>query len=229
MDRATARIWRGADLSTMSRAGSGTGALPQIQNEDELAEADSLLVTEACNFYIDRYAINYGFGVDKPKAYFRVIPPPNIDTAKQIAIDQFLISVGAKLGLKDALVRYGRRQVDVDQAGKPSEQILTAPAAPPMIGKGIGDEGEQGPLSLGNMATFVRSVAIREITAEQAKMLEPLARRIRVMRQIDDPSNRQAEAAAIKKDLPEAFKTISGKSGELVTALSEIVEVAMTV
>lgn len=244
MDRALARVWRGADLSTMSRAGSGTGALPQIQNEDELAEADSLLVTEACNFYIDRYVCNYLFGVDSPKANFRVIPPPNIDTAKQIAIDEFLMSVGVQLGKKDALYRYGRRAVDVDDAGDPTEEILTPPMQPGMdggdggeegqIGKGLEDKGEGGALTIGNsarirLANRVRSACIREVTITQAKHLAPLARRIKVMRQINDAQNREAEAALIKKDLPTVFKSVSGRTDELVTALQEIVEEALAV
>jgi len=227
-DRTLARLWRGADLSTMSRSGSGTGALPQIQNEDELAEADAIKVSEACNFYIDRYVGMYLFGTQKLKAYFRVIPPLSIDTAKEIAVDQFLVSMGAKLGLNDAMERYGRRQVDEKPDGTPSEAILIQPAAPPLIGKGIGDEGLNGPLSLGNVAaSALRSMAIRELSAEQAKALVPFVQRIRVCAQIDDQQNRENEAALIKKDLPTIFKGVSDRSGELATALTDIIDLAV--
>ena len=222
MDRAIARLWRGADLSTMSRAGSGTGALPQIQNEDELAEADGIKVSEALNFYVDRYVVGYLLGAKKCLAYFRSIPPLNIDTAKQIAVDQFLIGAGVPLGRKDAYARYGLREPDA------GEELLQAPAIPAQIGKGVGDAGVSGALSLGNSALgqVFRAAAMRELSAAQAKALLPIAERVRSLSEIDDDAKRLEAAESIKKDLPSIFKSISARSGEVVSALSDIIGTA---
>lgn len=223
MDRAIARLWRGGDLSTMSRGSSGTGALPQMQQEDELAEMDSILCSEACNFYLDRWVGKYVFGVDKILAYFRIVPPLNTDTVKEIAVDQFLLSVGAKLGMADAMARYGRRTPDDD------DDLLTPPAVPAQIGKGPGDQPATGPLSLGNaiQSDVFRAAAMRELTTAQAQALVPLAERINKAAAIVDDAERRAALENIKKDLPLIFKSVSARSGELVTALTKIVGTAL--
>ncbi len=223
MDRSIARLWRGADLSTMSRSGSGTGALPQIQNEDELAEADGILVSEALNFYVDRYVVGYQLGAKKCLAYFRVIPPLNIDTAKQIAVDQFLIGAGVPLGRKDAYARYGIREPDA------GEELLTPPTVPAQIGKGVGDSGVGGALSLGNSVSSAvfRAAAMRELSAAQAQALVPLAERIRSASDIEDTGKRREALEAIKKDLPNIFRSVSARSGEVVSALSDIIGTAL--
>lgn len=223
-DRTLARIWRGADLSTMSRSGSGAGALPQIQNEDELAEADAIQCSEALNFYVDRLLCNYMFGVDRPKAYFRLVPPLNIDTAKLIAVYQFLISAGVPLGRKDAYAVFGLREPDE------GEELLQAPPQPAMIGKGIGDGGTGGALALGNvsqMGEVFRAAAMRELTSAQAKALVPLADRIRAASDIEDPDKRKLACEDIKKELPTIFKSVSARSGELVKALNDIIGTAL--
>jgi phage gp29-like protein len=226
-DRQQAIIWRGADLSTMSRAGSGTGALPQIQNEDELAEVDCILVSEALNFYVDRQVIFQKFGPVKPKAYFRQIPPLTIDTAKEIAVDQFLLSAGVPLAQKDTYARYGRRKPDAD------DEVMTPPAmGAAQIGKGIGDSGPQGALSLGNignstMGDVFRAAAKREMTAAQAKALVPLGERIKALSAIEDPEKAREAAEAIRKDLPNILKEINSRSGELRQAFENIVGTAI--
>ena len=225
-DRQQAIIWRGADLSTMSRAGSGTGALPQIQNEDELAEVDCILVSEALNFYVDRQVIFQVFGPVRPKAYFRQIPPLTIDTAKEIAVDQFLLSAGVPMASKDAYARYGRRKPD------PDDDLLTPPAAgAAQIGKGIGDGGAGGALSLGNVSSTMgevfRAAARREMTAAQARALVPLGERIGALASIEDPEKAREAADAIEKDLPNILKEVNARSGELRQAYEKIIGTAL--
>ena len=148
MDRAMAKIWLGGDLSTHSRASSGVGALPQISQQDELAEADSILLSEAVNFYYCRWVLRYLYGTDKPKAYFKIVPTESIDTAKEIGVDQFLLGSGVSLGVDDLRERYNRPKPDA------GDELATAPqAAGPdgeQIGKGVADQSDTGPLSLGN-------------------------------------------------------------------------------
>ena len=223
MDRAMARDWRGADLSTMSRAGSGTGALPQIQNEDELAEADAIKCSEAANFYIDRGIVFYRFGKVKPKAYFRIIPPLNIDTAKMIAVYQFLNSVGVDVAKKDVYAAFGIRQPDA------KDELITPPPTPADIGTGVADKGVTGALSLGNVAdrramgAVFMAAARRELTAAQAKALVPVGERLKALADIQDPEKLSAAKEKFKKDLPELLKVVDGHSNELRQALTDII------
>ncbi len=130
MDRAIARLWRGGDLSTNSQAGAGVGALPQIATEDEITGADAILLSEALNQYFDKWVIHYKFGSDTPKAMFRIVPPQDIDTAKEILTDNFLIAVGCRVSKNDLLKRYSRSEPEKD------EELATAPitAAAPADG-----------------------------------------------------------------------------------------------
>lgn len=230
MDRAIARLWRGGDLSTMSRGGSGaSGALPQLEVADEIAEADSVLLSESLNFYFDRAVIRYRFGANRPKARFKIIPPKDIDTAKEIAVDQFLLSVGVPMSVSDLQERYGRPNPD------PDDTLAVPPMQAAQIGKGVGDESANGPLSLGNgmyspsprLAEEFRKEATKRLTLQQAKMLGPLADRMKRAALIRNDEQRQAELANIRKDLPTLFKSVNENSVPLIQALEDIIGTAL--
>ena len=226
MGRDIARIWLGGDLSTHSRGQSGVGALPQISQEDELAEADAIMVQNALGFYFDRWVIRYQFGAEKPKAHFRMIPTPDIDTEKELAIDEFLLSVGVPLGILDLQKRYGRRAPDETEplATPPAPAGAGAGGEEGQIGKGLGASGAA--LTLGNVATRIefRRNARRQLSLAQARALKPLADQIRVIQAIENDEQRHAAAQdLIKKDLPRLLRRVSDESGELVKQLEDII------
>jgi hypothetical protein len=209
-------------LSTSSRSSGsgGVGALPQLNQEEELADADSILLSEALNFYFDTPCIRYLFGAPKPKARFKIIPPENIDTAKEIAVIQFLLSVGVPVSIKYLRERFGVPEPD------PVETLATAPQPAAQIGKGIGDEPPTGPISLGNVAmqaAAFRREALRKLTMAQARALKPLADRVRTIQAIENDEQRQAALAELKKDLPNIFRRVSDESGELIQRFEDII------
>ena len=145
MDRAIARLWRGGDLSTMSRGGEGgVGALPQIQQEDEIAEADCHLLSEALNFYVDRWVIRYLFGAAQQKARFRIIPAKNIDNAKEIETYQFALAAGVPISKKSI-----REKFDLPEPNEGDELAVAPPPTPP---KALDPKqaAQSGPGGLGN-------------------------------------------------------------------------------
>jgi phage gp29-like protein len=223
MGRAIARVWMGGDLSTHSRGGSGgVGALPQIAQQEELTEADAVLLSNALHFYFDRWVIRYLFGTAQPLARFKITVPPNIDTAKEVAVDQFLLGCGVSIAKDDLRKRYSRRDPDA------GEELATppAPAGDAQLGKGLGDGSPTGPLTLGNVqlnyAAFKRQ-ALRELSLAQARALEPLRKRIVAAAAIENDEQRQAELVAIKKDLPIIFSRVSDESGELISKFEAII------
>lgn len=122
MDRAMSAIWRGADLSTMSRGhGQSSGASVQGSETEELTIDDCQLITETLNTHLDRAVIFYQFGVD-PLAYVHVDPPEQSDVRLDLEVDQFLLNAGAPLPIEETLQRYGRSIPDKGEA------LLTAPA-----------------------------------------------------------------------------------------------------
>ena len=223
INRQIATVWRGGDLSTNSRGGSGsTGALPQLNQEEELAEADCILLSEALNFYFDTPCMRYLFGAPRPLAKFRIVPPENIDTATEIALMEFLLSVGVPVS-----VAYMRDKFGVPEPG-PTDALAQAPQpqAEAGIGKGIGDGPATGPLSLGNahfQAAAFRRIALKNISTAQARALEPVSRRLREIQAIENDEQRQAAIASFKKDLPNISKSVFGQSSELVRQFEAII------
>lgn len=65
MDRAQVMLWRGGDLSTMSREG-GVGSNPQQEETDCLDADNAVWVQETLNANLTRRVVEYRFGKDSP-------------------------------------------------------------------------------------------------------------------------------------------------------------------
>jgi phage gp29-like protein len=116
MDRVMASIWRGADLSTISRD-RGYGASLQEEEARILETQDARMISETLNATLDRWVIQYLFGEGViPKAYFHISLPEKDNTAQDLAIDQFLIDHGVQLDVVKTLERYGRTAAEPGRA-----------------------------------------------------------------------------------------------------------------
>ena len=111
MDRAIAALYRGADLSTISK-GEGLGASLQGEESDMLEIDDCAALSESLHEQVDRYVIRYMTGDDEPLAYIWIEPvsKPNLDT--EMKVDQHLMQSGIKLSKRDMLQRYGRTEAN---------------------------------------------------------------------------------------------------------------------
>lgn len=119
MDRLISALWRGSDLSTISKT-QGYGASLQQGETQILEEDDAEMVTETLQKGIDRIIIEYTFGRGTPAlAGVTVQQTPKRGTQQDMIIDQFLIGAGMKLSVSDAAKRYGRAIAD------PGEPVLT--------------------------------------------------------------------------------------------------------
>lgn len=116
MDRMMAALWRGADLSTLSRE-HGYGASLQDRESCLLEEDDCELISETLNERVDAWVIRYLFGKDaKPLARVRVLPAPRECSEYDLRVDQFLLTNGAPLSLNETLERYGRELPEAGDA-----------------------------------------------------------------------------------------------------------------
>jgi phage gp29-like protein len=66
MDRAQVMLWRGGDLSTISRGGGAVGATPQSEETDELDADNAEWVSETLNRNLTNRVIRYHFGENAP-------------------------------------------------------------------------------------------------------------------------------------------------------------------
>jgi phage gp29-like protein len=124
MDRGIARLWRGADLGTMAKAGQAVGANPQERETDVLEAADAMLISETLQHNVDRWVTRYRFGVE-PLAYFQLQPRVWTNREQELKIDDYLIRWGVRRSKRELLARYGRPEPE------PNEDLATIRAETP--------------------------------------------------------------------------------------------------
>ncbi len=107
-DRAMAILWRGADLSTMSRGGGSVGASVQEKETEILFQDDCAMIEDALNRQIVPYIIQYATGGADVLVELRLSQPQKIETDKEIAVDTFLLGAGVPITKASLLDRYGR-------------------------------------------------------------------------------------------------------------------------
>jgi hypothetical protein len=122
MDRAIAALYRGADLSTLSK-GEGLGASLQGEESDMLEADQCAEISEALHEQVDRLVIRYMCGDDEPLAYIWIEPVSKPDVTSNTQIDDHLAKFGIRLSKRDMLQRYGRAEAaDEGDALEPPAQ-----------------------------------------------------------------------------------------------------------
>jgi phage gp29-like protein len=129
MDRAMSAMWRGSDLSTMSRGGAGqersTGASVQGEESAILELDDTQMISETLNIQVSRRVIMIEHGDDVPLAYLKVLTERKQDVQSDILVDQFLLQSGFPITIQSVAERYGREVPDP----KPRPEDLLKPVA----------------------------------------------------------------------------------------------------
>jgi phage gp29-like protein len=123
-NRAMSILWRGADLSTMSAGGDSSGASVQGEETDLLQDDDCAIIEDTLQRAFVPHLIRYATGDTEVHVELRLQRPQRLDSTKELAVDQFLISAGIPVGQAALLERYGRGAMDTDDT--PAER----PAAP---------------------------------------------------------------------------------------------------
>jgi hypothetical protein len=122
MDRAIAALYRGADLSTISK-GEGLGASLQGEESDMLESDQCAEISEALHEQVDRFVIRFMCGDDEPLAYIWIEPVSKPDVESNTKIDDHLAKFGIRLSKRDMLQRYGRAEAaDEGDALEPPAQ-----------------------------------------------------------------------------------------------------------
>jgi hypothetical protein len=106
MDRAIAALWRGSDLTTLSRQ-SGAGASLQADETAVLEEDDAAMISETLNAQVDKFVLEYLFEGEDVKAYVRLSPNVKKSVRDEIALYRDLYYLGIPLALDDIRKRFG--------------------------------------------------------------------------------------------------------------------------
>lgn len=213
-DRAIAALYRGADLSTISK-GDGTGASLQGDEAGMIEQDAAANLGETLHEQVDRFVIRYVTGDDEPLASISIEPVKKPDVDTDIKIDNHLAALGVKLSKADALQRYGRTEAESD------DDALQPPPNVPQNGLPGGFGGlanERTPAT--PLQTALQGVAKREegsgrtttpesgdapqraILAAFAKDTSKAAEAVKSLLAEEDPSKLKALSSKLLADLP---------------------------
>ena len=239
MDRAIAALYRGADLSTISK-GEGLGASLQGEESDMLEADQCAEISEALHEQVDRLVIRYECGDDEPLAYIWIEPVSKPDVESNTKIDNHLASFGIRLSKRDMLQRYGRAEAaDEADALEPPAQGGEygglgggfAPQTPP---RGLPNaqpscKGRLTPLQNSRTDSDGRADvsapdapeavfrAFAEAVSEDAK---PLAEQVKKLLDLVD-AGKEAEAASFAASLSANLASYLPEDPESATVLAE--------
>jgi hypothetical protein len=235
MDRAIAALYRGADLSTISK-GEGLGASLQGEESDMLEADQCAEISEALHEQVDRLVIRYQCGDDEPLAYIWIEPVSKPDVASNTQIDDHLAKFGIRLSKRDMLQRYGRAEAadEADALEPPAQGFgdgqpqpfgalpnerrvagLLQTALPPFK-TASKDSGAQRAVSGADAPEGVLR-AFAEAVSNDAK---PLAEQVQKLLELID-AGKEAEAASFAATLSANLASYLPEDPESATVLAE--------
>jgi len=115
MDRAMAALWRGADLSTLSR-GAGLGASLQADEMALLEQDDAAMISETLNAQVDAVVVRELFGEERPRARFTLKPDEDAARLTHLELLQRLANLGAPVAVAGLHERLGLPTPGPDEA-----------------------------------------------------------------------------------------------------------------
>lgn len=235
MDRAIAALYRGADLSTISK-GEGLGASLQGEESDMLEADQCAEISEALHEQVDRLVIRYVCGDDEPLAYIWIEPVSKPDVESNTKIDNHLAQFGIRLSKRDMLQRYGRAEAADDSdaleppaqggmdgqpgpfGGLPNERTLPTPRNP------IANRLQNAPRGTDEQRAVPGADApegvfraFAEAVSEDAK---PLAEQVQKLLDLID-AGKEAEAASFAASLSANLASYLPEDPESATVLAE--------
>jgi hypothetical protein len=235
MDSAIAALYRGADLSTISK-GEGLGASLQGEESDMLEADQCAEISEALHEQVDRLVIRYECGDDEPLAYVWIEPVSKPDVESNTKIDNHLAQFGIRLSKRDMLQRYGRAEAaDAADALEPPAQGFGDSPSPSLGGlpnertvptprNSVANRLQNAPRdrdgqrdASGADAPEAVFRAFAEAVSEDAK---PLAEQVKKLLDLID-SGKDAEAASFAASLSANLASYLPKDPESATVLAE--------
>jgi phage gp29-like protein len=105
MDRAIAALWRGSDLSTLSRQ-SGAGASLQSDETSILEADDAGMISETLSNQVDKFVLKYLFGGAPAKAYIKLIPNTRQNVSEELNLYRELHKMGVPLSISDIREKF---------------------------------------------------------------------------------------------------------------------------
>lgn len=106
MDRAMVALWRGSDLTTLSKS-QATGVSVQEDETSILEEDDAAMISETLNAQVDRQILNHLFKVKRGKAYIQILPTRTHKTLQDLQLYRELSEMGLSIPSNHLYERFG--------------------------------------------------------------------------------------------------------------------------
>lgn len=232
MDRALAALWRGGDLSTMSKDGQAVGSNSQSGESAIIEEDDAQWVSEQLRLKLDRLVLDYTFGEGVPAlAYVKVLTAAKQNTELDLKIDEFALRNNHPVSQKQFAERYNRPLPATEDALLKSAPATTQPGSAPFGGgnafslaelrAAAGAANEQLRSALNAQGDAFKTAALQKIRASRHETFAPLRKRIEQIAQIEDATQQRSALERLKASLPEYLRSLKPDSA-LVKAFEEI-------
>lgn len=213
MNRAMARLWRGSDLSTMSRAGASVGASVQQEETLDLDQDNADWVSETINSKLSKHVLEYYFGTAPKLVEFRLVTKARDDEKFELEKVKAAMGFGVQVSKQWFLSKF-----NIEEAEQ-GEQALALVSV-----------GKNAATSLGNdrqdLSTVVNA-ALAKVADAQASALAP------VTDLIDDIITHGASASdeQLRQDAQEIMDALPGIFGGqtievMAQTLREVMEAA---
>jgi phage gp29-like protein len=176
-DRLYARCFRGGDLSTQSREGNTVSGASLQEQESNILLADcAQWATDTLNAGVDEPVIEYAFNA-QPKAWFKLIPPKQPNTDRDIKAMDFIVSHGGRVSQQTA-----HERLQIPQAQE-KDELLRPALNDPRAGV-PGQPGDEP--ALGNENTALDAAAQKAVIAAMETQFQGLGERLARISQIQD-------------------------------------------
>lgn len=207
MDRAQVMLWRGGDLSTMSRA-NGTGSNPQQEDSDELDADNASWVSETLNRNLTARALAWKFGTMPVLCELRLRTKTRDNLTAEIGIVTAAKDMGVRVSKAWFLGKFGVVEADaaepaLGEATPPPPATATALNAATSFREWIA--GVRAAPDAARALTALEAAAQDSGTTD-AEFLQAAQDTLAALRDIDPPAATEMQAAmqaAILKELPQ--------------------------
>jgi phage gp29-like protein len=151
MDRAQVMLWRGGDLSTMSRS-NGVGSNPQADETDDLDADNAVWVEETLNANLTNPAIAWKFGRTAPVlAKLKLRTKPRVNVKEEIETVKAAREMGVRVSKSWFVSRFGVTEADADETALGE---TTAPATAPAEVNAMNSNPDMQALLKNSLATI---------------------------------------------------------------------------
>lgn len=204
MDRAQVMLWRGGDLSTISRS-NGTGSNPQRDEADELDADNAEWVGETLNRHLTARVLEYHFG-NAPQLVKIKLRTASRDNVKQdLEVASTFKAMGERISASWAAGKFG---------------IVLADANDRAIGEPDAAPGPEPVPTAINAAPGKPADDLQEFRKALAADMQPLGDALLSAYQSKDVAAMTAALKVISKSLPERASEITELGSKLAAAMA---------